>query len=399
MKLNSFRVAVVTRPGVLTWANACYSRAKGVDKVRVIHEMTRSDTFDSCGIEFSDDNGVTWHGRREEPASEARSTGVFRIIRRQGVVDPNQDLFLSVYNEGLLPTDNPKEGMKQWYLRYEVSRDGGKTAAVNEQVVQNGFYPEHPLDGVWVGRNSAMIGDFTCKPIFLKKTGRILAPFQASGLGPTFEYHNPSGALTFHQAGVLHGEWRNDGRVEWVTSRQVGLSPDRSTRGAIEPTLMEFDDGRVLMVCRGSNDVSPWLEGRRWYSVSEDGGLTWSRFETWRWKGGDAFFSPSSCSQLIRHSSGKVFWFGNISPENTRGNLPRRPMTCVEVCQETLMLKKETLFVADDRRPTDDEGVLLSNFSVHEDRVTGELVLNMSRLFADKPRDWTSDSYEYRLTV
>ncbi len=398
MKLNSFRVVVGTRPGVLTWCAADYSRAKGVEKVRVIHEMTRSDTFDACRVEFSTDNGASWGGTREVLAHESRATGMFRIIRRQGVVDVKTDRFLLVYNEGLLPTDNPKEGMKQWYLKYEVSVDGGRSALVNEQVVQKGFYAEHPLEGVFTGRNSAMIGDYTCKPIFLK-SGKILVPFQISGLGPTFEYHNPSGAMTFHQAGVLHGVWRADGGVTWETSRQVPLSHERSTRGAIEPTLMEFPDGRVLMVCRGSNDVSPWLEGRRWYTVSEDGGLTWSAMEPWRWRGGEAFYSPSSCSQLVRHSSGKFYWFGNISPENTRGNLPRRPMVCVEVCPETLMLKRETVFVVDDRRPTDDEGVLLSNFSVHEDRVTGELILNMSRLFADKPRDWTSDAYEYRVGV
>jgi hypothetical protein len=39
----------------------------------------------------------------------------------------------------------------------------------------------------------------------------------------------------------------------------------------------------------------------------------------------------------------------------------------------------------------------LSNFFAHEDRVTGEVLLHMSRLFMIEP--WRGDSYLYRVQV
>ena len=36
--------------------------------------------------------------------------------------------------------------------------------------------------------------------------------------------------------------------------------------------------------------------------------------------GGD-FYSPSACSQLVLHSSGRLFWIGNIAPQNPNGKV------------------------------------------------------------------------------
>ena len=76
-----------------------------------------------------------------------------------------------------LPTDDPLEGMRQWYVCYSVSTDGGRTWPVTGRVIQDGpeFSPEHPLPGVWIGKNCVMVGDVASVPVFLRD-GTLLVP-------------------------------------------------------------------------------------------------------------------------------------------------------------------------------------------------------------------------------
>src|SRR5262249_56499658 len=118
--------------------------------------------------------------------------------------------------------------------------------------------------------------------------------------------------------------------MEWEMSELVRGDPARATRGMDEPTVEFLADGRLLMVLRGSNDRRPELPGYRWCSFSSDGGRRWTTPQPWTFDDGASFFSPSSCSQLLRHSSGRLFWLGNITPQNTIGNRTRYHIVYVE---------------------------------------------------------------------
>jgi hypothetical protein len=172
---------------------------------------------------------------------------------------------------------------------------------------------------------------------------------------------------------------------------------------SLEPTLGILRNGRVLMVLRGSNDVRPELPGTKWFVTSCDGGCSWSNPTPWTYTDGEAFFSPSACSQLLKHSSGRLFWLGNIAPQNPRGNSPRYPLVIGEVDCDSGLLKRDSVFAIDDRRPGDHESMHLSNFYAREDRETGDVILHCSRLFAnrqpDTPLDWTADALVYRIAV
>ena len=155
------------------------------------------------------------------------------------------------------------------------------------------------------------------------------------------------------------------------------------------------------MVMRGSNDAKTEFPGYKWVSRSGDGGHTWTDSEPWTCDDGEAFHSPSSCSQLIPHSGGRLFWMGNLCAQNPAGNRPRYPIVLGEVDLDTGRLIRGTITPVDDRRPGESERLTLSNFYVREDRETGDLLLHMPRFFAgeDSRTDFTTDLFLYRIPL
>jgi hypothetical protein len=396
------------RAGVAVLAASYYTRPSGGELISLHQMMSRSDTVDVAFLRTSPDNGRTWSAVTEVSMLEVRTGGKFRRALRGGVVDPRTGRFVRFQIEGLLPTDDPLEGMRQWYVTYQVSIDGGRTWPVNEQIIQRGseFSPRHPLPGVWVGKNCVMVGDLASVPIVLAD-GTLVLPVIVSPLGPDGKYFNPGGGYTYTDAAVLRGRWRDEagaeGKIDWELSALVKGDPARSTRGMDEPTVAPLADGRLLMVLRGSNGGKPTLPGRRWAAWSGDAGRTWTKPAPWTYADGGEFFSPSACSQLVPHSSGRLFWIGNIVPVNPTGNQPRTPLVIGEVEAKSGLVRRETVRVVDERREGDSPLLALSNFSAREDRETGEIVVNLSRLFERSPpepqRDWTSNAYLYRVRV
>jgi len=396
---------------VRTGGFALYTRAAGPDLMRLHTEETESDKVDVTWQSFSSDNGRTWSQATPVRTAWTVAGGTRRRYIQAGFVDPVADVLVLFIIEGVLPGDDPLEGMKHWGLRVALSRDGGRTFYHESPVVHRGaeFSPEHPLPGVWIGKNSVMIGDTTCVPIRIR-TGEVLQPVQITPLGPDGEYHNPGGGHTYHDAAVLIGRWTAAGTLDWELSAYVRGDPARTTRGLLEPTLAELPDGRILMVMRGSNDRRPALPGYRWYALSADAGRTWSEPQPWTFTDGRPFFSPSSCSQLLRHSNGRYYWIGNVSPVNPRGNAPRYPLVIGEVDPRTALLKPETLCTLDDRQTTDAPYLAFSNFYAREDRETGEILVYCAPLgrrrggpAADtRPAaqfEWTADALIYRARV
>ncbi len=376
--------------GVAVMAFAYYTRKAGGDMVSVEQRWSRSDTIDVAYIRRSSDHGKTWSAPVEQPTGEKRPGGMLRRHLRAGFVDPHTGRYLEFWNEGILPTDDPLEGMRQWNLFYRLD---GKA----HQIMQSGaeFGPRHPLPGVYTGKNCVMIGDTACVP--LGRKGEILLPVDTTALNPDGSLYNPTGGYTYTDAVVLHGAWRG-GRLEWRMAQAVKGDPRRSTRGMDEPTVAELADGRLILVMRGSNDKRPELPGYRWISFSKDGGWTWTEPRPWTYTSGETFYSPSSCSQLLPHPNGRLYWLGNISPGNPRGNRPRYPFFIGEVDRESGLLIRDRVRLVDDRQPGEPELLTLSNFYAREDRETGGVALHMTRLIA-QPGGWSGDAMLYRIEV
>ncbi|MBY0504194.1 MAG: glycoside hydrolase [Bryobacteraceae bacterium] len=373
-------------PGVAVWSFAYYTEAKGGRLRSVEQRLTRSDTIDAAYLRDSVDNGRTWSEPTKVITGERRPNGMWRKHLRAGVA--HQGRLLEFWNEGLLPTDDPLEGLRQWQIHARL--DGTEQPLVGE-----GFTATNPWPGVYQGKNCAMVGDQACAPVTDGK--RVLVPVELTLFDAAGKLYNPGGGYTYHDAALLIGTFEG-GRYRWRMTKPLKGDPARTTRGLVEPTIVKLSGQRWLMVLRGSNDRKPGLPSHRWYSLSEDGGETWREATTWTYTTGEPFFSPSACSQLLKHSSGRIFWLGNITAENPRGNRPRYPFWIGEVDRATGLLRRESLRKIDDRQPGEDEALMLSNFYAREDRVTREIVLHMSRLFP-LASGWAGDAFDYRIRV
>jgi hypothetical protein len=182
------------------------------------------------------------------------------------------------------------------------------------------------------------------------------------------------------------------------------LPRQRSTRGLVELDLSELTNGNLLLLMRGSNTgMDPVAcPGRKWSSVSQDGGLTWSPVSDIRYDTGETLYSPASISHSFRSArTGKLYWIGNITEEPAVGNSPRYPLQIVEVDEEGPSFRKDTVTVIDDRDPErDSEHVQASNFSVLEDRETGNVELYLIRLGerGSGTDTWSADACKFTLT-
>jgi BNR repeat protein len=379
-------------PGAGVSGALYYTRTSGSEMFCMYSMQTRSDLCDGAYTMLSTDNGRTWSESEFHAAEIVSADGILRRSPRVAVVDPHTDRFVWFFTEGLFDGDDPLQGMLRYQLRYRVSSDGGRTWDTDELMIQEGeeYDAPHPFPNVWIGRNSMMLGDQTCVPIVLPD-GSLLVPTQVAPLGPDGVYHRPGGGFTYHDTAIVSGTWRDDFTIAWKLAGVVEGNPQRSTRGALEPTLAELDGGRMLVVMRGSNDVKPHLPGHRWFSIREEQRNTWSPAQPWTYTDGEPFHSPSSCSQLLPHSSGRLLWIGNLCGQNPQGNRPRHPLVVAEVDTRTGLVMRDSVTILDDRAPGESEQLTLSNFHALEDRESGEILVTLPRYYAHAPVDGAAD--------
>ncbi|MEZ5278209.1 MAG: sialidase family protein [Opitutaceae bacterium] len=386
--------------GTCVMGGSYYTRATGTDLMSVHTLSSRSDILSHEYYRFSNDNGRTWSEPTLVPAGRQTQAGMLRRHQRGGYLDPATGRFIKLRNEAVLPNDEVLEFMRFNTVHYAVSLDGGRSDLFDEPLVQSGpgFSADHPLPNVRRGHNCFMLGDSTCLPITLPD-GSLLQPVQISPTGPDGVYRPRGPGFTDTDCAVIRGTWRDDLHLDWELTGMVIADPGRTTRGLIEPTLARLADGRILMVMRGSNDQRPKLPGYRWFALSSDNGSTWTTAEPWTYESGIAFHSPSSCSQLIAHSSGRLYWIGNLCQKNPQGNLPRHPIVIGEVSMESGRLIEETVAIIDDRHPDDGPFLTLSNFYAREDREDGTIKLHLLRWSTGGQRGYQGDCMLYEIEI
>jgi hypothetical protein len=349
---------------------------------------------------ISTDDGATWSELKRQLNFQTNLPPGFRRTPVTSVLDPNTSRVLTIFNAldtpGLDPKIfEPKIAQQNYYLRYRVSTNGGRTWLFDEPIIEQGsFDATHPFNDVFIGTNAIYMGDAGSIPV-VTKSDKILVPTQTTIRTTNGTLFNPAGGYTYTDVLVLIGTWTTNNRLQWNISKRVNGDPTRTTRGLLEPTLAQLPDGRILMIMRGSNggksDPQHELPSYKWTAVSSDDGTTWSKAEPLLYDDGAPAYSPSSMSTLLTHSSGRCFWAGNLTSTNCQGNLPRYPLVIGEIDPKTARLIRSSIVTVDTRHREDDaQGRLdISHLTMFEDRHTHEIVLTYPRAHnAYKSREW-----------
>ena len=377
---------------------AAYYVGPGLEREEVHSWQAVSDTPEKPKRRRSPDNGRTWSAFEPVPDIVTQEHGA-RVYWGGGApfYDPVTEVSVCIW---LRQTYVKKTYHNQCFSR--VSQDNGRTwSAPRPLRYEDGaaFDPANPLDPDFLEHNQAYVGNN-----IIRHTNGTLIHCGASVNVPYVNeegqsYHPwfPADAKNIGSVCFI-GTWDPEGKdYEWTAGNPVWVPLKVSSRGLLEPEVAELEDGRVLVIWRGSD--SPITPGRKWFSVSEDGGLTLSPVAELRYDDGSRFYSPSSFHRMLRSRvTNKLYWFGNICPNPPSGNSPRYPLIMAEMDETIPALKRNTVTVIDGRGPGDDVRLQLSNFSLLENRETGDIEIYLTRLGADPNDFWASDAYKYTLS-
>ncbi|MBM3845751.1 MAG: hypothetical protein FJ405_05625 [Verrucomicrobia bacterium] len=359
-----------------------------------------SDVHDEQRARWTTDNGATWTDWISQQPSSIRKYGTKDVWEGgwADIYDPASDRLVQLWlrqieirgvfhNAAYIRTsaDRGRTWASPHALRYETGPD---------------FDPDIPAREEFLQKNNGYPGNNLC----LRKDGSFaFCLAHANAPGDAENHRRPwrMGSVMFT------GRWNSrEQAYEWAPGARTEIAPSKSARGLMEPEVAELKDGRLLVVWRGSDegwDGSKASEpGRKWHSISGDGGLTLSEVKPWTWSDGSPFYSSSSIHRMIRHSqTGKLYWIGNISMEPPKGNMPRFPLILVEVDETHAAPVRETAMAIDDRLAHQGLEIQFSNFSLLEDRTSGVLELYLTTYGQEwSPKDWaTADCFSYKVEL
>ena len=387
-------------PGAAVFGKAEYCAPSGLRMIRLYNTISSSDRMNAQYRQYSEDNGKTWTPPEKLPDS-VRYEGDLRREFADGspiCLDPARNIYVKFSREIIMPKGDVLEGCKQRKVFSQISQDGGQAFGRLKQLIEKGteFSATHYLKGVWHKKNSATLNSH----LILSAKELLLAvyifPVDDKGL-----LYNPLAGYTYSDIGFIKGTLTDDASdIEWSTTQTLRLEPALSIRGMSEPSLARLRDGRILCLARGNQgaqgDATP---GGSWLTVSQDQGRTWTPMKRLFFDDGGILYTPSSISQLLRHSSGRLYWIANIVSAPAEGNSPRYPLVLAEIDEKKAAVIRKSLVVIDTRQETESDTLQLSNFNAYEDRESHDIVVTLARLFRKSRTDWTAPLMKYSITL
>jgi hypothetical protein len=271
-------------------------------------------------------------------------------------------------------------------LYYRLSFDNGYTWTDKKYIIQKGtdskgepYNKDHFLKDVTFGTNMAA----TVSPRVIRaEDNTLLVSVQVQIVDEKDGVINPS-SMGFMKCGAMKGTW-NEGSLDyqWNLGEYASVTQEESTRGVFEPTFERIGEKKIIMVMRGSNlNKEEQIEGVKFYSISQDNGMTWTKPIPLKYDDGSTMYSSSCIPKIIRHSNGKLFFIGVINKSNPKGNLPRYPLCIAELDPNRGVILKETITIIDTKRASQDETICdaypvdFSNHGIYEDENTGDIIV------------------------
>ncbi len=319
-----------------------------------------------------------------------------------GIYDPSSKrlVSLSIHHVRDMRQGPPRMIYNHSLIR--TSDDGGQTfgsAQLLKYEDGDDLDPENVLNPAFLENNTAYPG----QSILRHSNGSLLVPVINTRI-PSDVEDEIIGRTRWPAKGTIGslcfvGRWNQElEEYVWTSGKPIWLHRKIAFNGLLEPDVAELMDGRVLMVWRVTKTKDQ--SGHKWFSVSSDGGMTFSQPKIFRYSDGSDFFSPSSFHRLVRsRKTQKLYWIGNIVPQNpTHPGHPRYPLVIAEVDEEVQALRKETVTQIDTRQPGEGERLQLSNFWIIENQENLELEVYLTRLHEDAEELFTANAYKCTLS-
>ena len=402
-------------PGQAMWlSDDVYARAQGLEMIGVTGAHTRTSEDGQVGsstehfestrpvfsaIRRSRDNGQTWTVDEPfwklTPEMEASPYGCIERGISALVLDDRRDVLIRFINSGMNFGPGYFGGGSPTFrnnrIFYDVSHDGGYTWGEVRQVVCEGYRDP-------AGKGKYFWMDWAPGVIWGSGVSRIEQPSR-------LWLDDGTMVLGFYRIGTdARSEWAAL-RVRWKDEERDllrfespvfnGIDTRISTKGIGEPNFISLRDGKLLAVLRCAGNPATRKYARRYYSLSENEGLTWTSATELKYDNGESMNVPESISRLVRSSlTGKVYWVGNIIDEPVYECWPRNKIQIAELDESGPAIVKDSVTTIDEASL--DSGISFSNFSLYEERRTGKLIVVLPWWVKD---DDCSNGYRYEIAV
>jgi hypothetical protein len=346
-----------------------------------------SDAYDDYCISISRDNGKNWSEPQILLKGYDVPQGKIRYPEPTAFFDPDTGKLIVIANKRLHPNDTLDVDVAGRLVIAEYDSSTEKWSSFEEMSFQTG---------------ASLMVSFA----FPLKTasGKIVFPAMTPVLndnGKPLHYKDCWSPVDRPLA--IIGEYGDSGKLSWRLGNAMAVDPEQNSRGISETAILQLSDGRIVSIGRGDNSMFPEKLGCKWLSFSSDDGMNWEDPVPLCFTSGEPVESGSNGSALFRSCiDGKLYWIGNIPihGEKAVANSPRTALSILEVQEEPFALKRETIFVIDEKGYNDSPDTQLSNFRFYQDRESGEVVLFMVRYCVNGGKDWwRSDYYRYRVEL
>ena len=402
-----------------------YTAPAGLRRIRHKLVTRESDFYNDRLVQYSDDNGRTWSGEESVYGDDflAAPDGSWEIMNHSytaNIYNPVHKHFVGMGMQRIFKGGRDKAYHEYWsngqrgfsdHCFLMVRGENEETAVPHFIKYESGadFDPENPLDGNYFNTNIA----YFSIP-FVAKNGDVLFAFgppvstccRILGVDPHDYFPN----YPDNFCGLIVGRavWNGE-HYDFTFSRPAVISNLQSSRGIDEPMVAELESGRILVVFRGSNvqapnwktRIEPGTPGFKWYCYSDDGGKTFTNPAPWHFDDGEVIYSSATFSQFLRaNSTGKLYWVGNMTGHIINGNYPRWPLNIVEVDENYGTAKKDSLTVIDTKRDWESADLQLSNFTMLEDRESGDIELWLAKIGQYSNKEvYRAETWKYRINI
>ena len=390
-----------------------YTRAAGTSLVASVRHEALSVKPDGSKSYYSrrlyrrhsEDNGRTWIDDADGDADGSRAgryPGTVILDRMHDVLIMLHCTFEIDPDEAFMAIGNRSGRTRRMF--HQLSRDGGSTWTDARQIIDERpeFDELHWAPGIRFGEEGGIAAG---QPVFMED-GTLALGFDVSHPEPP--PGNTTPRVQEHYASTIYARARlneDASALSWRFGDEITVEFPKSSDGCCEQAATCLGGSRLFNTMRCQGDEGNGIYSTRYTTLSEDGGMTWTRPEPLKYDDGDTVWTPASVHRFFTSSkTGKTYVLANILPGPVHAQMPRYPLTIAEFDTTRLCVLRDTVQVIQDLPDGAPVQRRYTNWGDYEERGSGDLIMMMPEQpkFMDfsamtRPEQYTADCIKIRV--